>query len=64
MATKGFTDSQLAGIQAALERAAKRARKIARQTQTPLVYSVNGEIVKEIPPLHEKDEATADQDND
>ena len=33
-------------VQAALERAAKRAREIAKQTNTPLVIQQNGRMVK------------------
>jgi len=36
----------LMGVEAALLRAAKRAREIAKQTHTPLVYYENGRVVK------------------
>jgi hypothetical protein len=36
---------ELAGVQAALERAALRAREIARQTGTPCVVVRNGQLV-------------------
>jgi hypothetical protein len=40
-------DPVLAGIEPALKRAALRAREIAAQTGTPLVYSRNGKLVRE-----------------
>lgn len=39
-------DKDLANVEAALLRAAKRAREIAKQTHTPLVYYENGRVVK------------------
>ena len=39
-------DKDLAHVEAALLRAAKRAREIAKQTHTPLVYYENGHVVK------------------
>lgn len=36
---------ELAGVQAALERAALRAREIARQTGTPCVVRQDGKLV-------------------
>jgi len=39
-------DKDLANVEAALLRAAKRAREIAKQTHTPLVYYENGHVVK------------------
>jgi hypothetical protein len=44
-------NGQLTGVEAALKRAARRAREIAAQTGTPLVIYKNGKIVKlMIPP--------------
>ncbi|NUO09609.1 MAG: hypothetical protein HUU08_13190 [Candidatus Brocadia sp.] len=40
-------DKDIENVEAALLRAAKRAREIARQTHTPLVYYQNGHVVKE-----------------
>jgi len=42
------TDSDLEKVEAALRRAALRAREVARQTDTPLVVYKNGRIVKEL----------------
>lgn len=39
-------DKDLENVEAALLRAAKRAREIAKQTHTPLVYYENGRVVK------------------
>jgi len=36
----------LPGVAAALNRAAHRARQVAARTGTPLVFSINGQIVK------------------
>ncbi len=36
-------------VDAALQRAAKKARELARQTQTPLVIMRNGKLCSEIP---------------
>jgi hypothetical protein len=38
-------DPDLAGVEAALRRAARRAREIARATNTPLVIVENGRVV-------------------
>lgn len=38
------SDSPLPGVEAALQRAAQRARELARQTHTPLVVYKNGRI--------------------
>lgn len=40
-------------VEAALRRAAVKAREIARQTQTPFVTVCNGQVVSEIPGAHE-----------
>lgn len=42
-------DEDLAKVEAALKRAAKNARKIAEQTKTPLIYYINGKVVKKYP---------------
>ena len=39
-------NGELSGVEAALKRAALRAREIAAQTGTPLVIYKNGKIVK------------------
>ncbi len=39
-------DKDLANVEAALLRAAKKAREIAEQTNTPLVIYENGHVVK------------------
>lgn len=41
-------------VDAALRRAAKKARELASQTQTPLVTLRNGEVCSEIPARKEK----------
>lgn len=43
---KQIRDKDLASAEAALQRAAKRARTIAEQTQTPLVVYEGGRVVK------------------
>ncbi len=43
---KQIRDKDLASAEAALRRAAKRARTIAKQTHTPLVVYENGQVVK------------------
>lgn len=42
----GIRDKDMAGVGPALRRAAKQARKIAIQTNTPLVVWENGRVVK------------------
>lgn len=46
---KQIQDKDLAGIEAALRRAAKRARTIAAQTHTPLVVYEGGQVVEKLP---------------
>ena len=43
---KHIDDPDLAKVEPALRRAAKRARKIARQTGTPLITYEDGRIVR------------------
>jgi hypothetical protein len=43
---KSASNGQLTGVEAALRRAALRAREVAAQTRTPLVIYKNGKIVK------------------
>lgn len=43
---KKIRDKDLANVEPALLRAAKRAREIAEQTHTPLVFYENGHVVK------------------
>jgi thiamine monophosphate synthase len=45
-AKRQIRDKDLANADAALRRAAKRARAIAEQTHTPLVVYENGQVVK------------------
>lgn len=42
-------DEDVRNVMAALQRAAKRARAIAIQTQTELVVVRNGKLIREIP---------------
>lgn len=42
-------DPDLANAEIALRRAAGKAREVARQTGTLVVYSINGKLVKESP---------------
>jgi hypothetical protein len=42
---KTIQDPDLAGVEAALQRAAQKARKTARDTRTPLVIYKNGRII-------------------
>ena len=46
--THTIQDPDLAQVEKALRRAAKRARKIAQQTGTPLVIYRDGRVVKEM----------------
>lgn len=48
-AKKQIRDKDLAKAEAALRRAAVRAKKIAEQTGTPLVVYEGGHIVKKFP---------------
>lgn len=52
------------GIEAALRRAAQQARRTAAETNTPVVYVKNGEIVEEWVTLEqiEREEAALRQD--
>jgi len=45
-AKKVFLDKDMARVGIALRRAAKQARKIAIQTNTPLILWENGRVVK------------------
>lgn len=47
-AKKQIRDKDLAGAKVALQRAAKRARTIAEQTQTPLIVYENGHVVRKV----------------
>lgn len=42
-------DPDFIGAEAAIKRAARRAREIARKTGTAVVYMENGEIIEEEP---------------
>jgi hypothetical protein len=42
---KTIQDPDLAGVEAALQRAAQNARKTAKDTRTPLVIYKNGRII-------------------
>ncbi len=42
---KTIQDPDLAGVEAALQRAAQKARKTAKDTSTPLVIYKNGRII-------------------
>ena len=43
---KEIQDPDLVGVEAALQRAAAKARKIAEETHTPLIVYENGRVVK------------------
>lgn len=45
---KQIRDKDLAGAEVALRRAAKRARTIAQQTDTPLIVYEGGHVVKKL----------------
>ena len=45
---KQIRDKDLAGAEVALRRAAKRARTIAQQTDTPLIVYEGGQVVKKL----------------
>lgn len=53
--TKGATDKKqprdpdFIGAEAAMQRAARKAREIARKTGTAVVYMENGKIIEEKP---------------
>jgi len=42
-------DKDLAKAEAALKRAARKARLIAEETKPPLIFYKNGKVVKEFP---------------
>ena len=44
---KTIQDPDLARVEAALQRAAQKARKTAKDTRTPLVIYKNGRIIKQ-----------------
>lgn len=46
---KQIHDKDLAKAETALKRAARKARLIAEETKTPLVFYKNGKVVKEFP---------------
>ena len=46
-AKKTIQDPDLARVEAALQRAAQKARKTAKDTRTPLVIYKNGRIIKQ-----------------
>jgi hypothetical protein len=46
---KQIRDQDLAGAEVALRRAAKRAKMIAQQTDTPLIVYEGGHVVKKLP---------------
>lgn len=45
---KQIRDKDLAGAEVALRRAAKRAKTIAQQTDTPLIVYEGGHVVKKL----------------
>ncbi|RJR15860.1 MAG: hypothetical protein C4581_10905 [Nitrospiraceae bacterium] len=47
--TDKIRDKDLAKAEAALKRAAKKARIIAEKTNTPLVFYKEGKVVREFP---------------
>jgi hypothetical protein len=47
------------GVEAALSRAAKQARQLARQTGTRIVVMRDGKLVQETPPSDDQNEKTA-----
>ena len=49
---KAIQDPDLAGVEAALQRAAQKARKTAKDTRTPLVIYKNGRIIMQ--PVNEE----------
>jgi hypothetical protein len=55
IAQNNIQDPDLAKVEAALKRAARNARKIAKDTGTPLVIYENGKIVLQ-PPEENADE--------
>lgn len=48
-ASRQIRDTDLAKVEAALRRAAKKARVIAEKTHTPLVVYEAGQVVKKYP---------------
>lgn len=46
---KKIRDKDLAKAEAALKRAARKARAIAEETKTPLVFYEDGSIIKKFP---------------
>ncbi len=59
MNPKANADEDLKGTLAALRRAAKRAREIARETGTAIVVIRDGKLVREILPSKDRRDTTA-----
>lgn len=59
MSAENSRDKERQGVEAALSRAAKRARQLARQTETCIVVVRDGKLVQEIPSPDKQDGATA-----
>ncbi len=59
MSAEQDRDEYSQGVEAALSRAAQRARELARQTGTCIVVMRDGKLVEEVPPPDEQDQATA-----
>lgn len=58
MTSEQHRDEDMKGAMAALLRAAKRAKKLARQTGTALVVMRDGKLVQEIPPPEDHGKST------
>lgn len=56
---KRIRDKDLASAEAALRRAADRAREIAEQTHTPLVVYEGGRVVRKFPGKEKSKQASA-----
>ncbi|MBY0552091.1 MAG: hypothetical protein K2W95_32705 [Candidatus Obscuribacterales bacterium] len=59
MSAEQDRDEYSQGVEAALSRAAKKARELARQTGTCIVVMRDGKLVQEVPSPDDQDEATA-----
>ncbi len=59
MSAEQHRDEESQGVEAALSRAAKQARELARRTRTSVVVMRDGKLVQEVPPPDDQDQAAA-----
>jgi hypothetical protein len=61
MSAEQDRDEYSQGVEAALSRAAKKARELARQTGTGIVVMRDGKLVQEIPPPEDQEDSVVDR---